>query len=167
MEEASLTKHEYVAGEVYALSGATARHNRIAGNVFAQLWNAARVGQCRVYASDMRLRVGNDAVYYPDVQVICDPAETEHLFTVNPCVVVEVLSPSTSSTDLREKLLLYKRIESLRAYVIVFQDQRRVIRHYRAEYDAWFVALHGADSTVPFPCPEIELTLADIYQGLD
>jgi Uma2 family endonuclease len=136
MEEASLTKHEYVAGEVYALSGATARHNRIAGNVFAQLWNAARVGQCRVYASDMRLRVGNDAVYYPDVQVICDPAETEHLFTLNPCVVVEVLSPSTSSTDLREKLLLYKRIESLRAYVIVFQDQRRVIRHYRAEYDA-------------------------------
>ena len=167
MEEASPTKHEYVAGEVYALSGATQRHNRIAMNIAALLWAAARDGGCSVYGSDMRLRIGNDAVYYPDVQVICDPAETEHLYTLNPCVVVEVLSPSTSSTDLREKLLVYKRIESLRAYVIVFQDQRRVLRHYRAEDNNWFDALHGADSRVPFPCPEVELTLAEIYQGLD
>ena len=84
-----------------------------------------------------------------------------------PCVVVEVLSPSTSATDLREKLLVYKRIKSLRAYIIVFQDQRRILRHYRAEYNDWFVALHGADSKVPFPCPEVELTLAEIYQGLE
>jgi len=167
MEEASSTKHEYVAGEVYALAGATQRHNRIAMNIAAQLWAAARDSGCRVYGSDMRLRIGNDAVYYPDVQVDCDPADNEPLFTTNPCVVVEILSPSTSSIDLREKLLLYKRIESLRAYIIVFQDQRRVPRHYRAEYNAWFVALHGADGNVPFPCPEVELTLADIYQGLD
>jgi Uma2 family endonuclease len=167
MEEASPTRHEYVAGEVFALSGATARHNRIAGNIFAQLWAAARGGPCRVYGSDMRLRFGDDAVYYADVQVICDPAETEHLYTLAPCVVVEVLSPSTSSIDLREKLLLYKHIESLRAYMIVFQDERRVLRHYRAEENNWFVALHGADSKVPFPCPEVELTLADIYQGLE
>jgi Uma2 family endonuclease len=167
MEEASSTKHEFVAGEVYALSGATRRHNRIAGNIFAGLWNAAENGQCGVYGSDMRLRIGDDAVYYPDVQVVCDPSDDEPLFTTKPCVVVEVLSPSTSSIDLREKLLLYHQIESLRAYVIVFQDQRRVIRHYRAENDAWFVALHGADSKVPFPCPEVELTLAEIYRGLD
>src|SRR5439155_13808881 len=167
MEEASSTKHEYVAGEVYALAGATARHNRIAGNIFARLWIAVGDGPCRVYTSDMRLRIANDAMYYPDIQVVCDPAETEHLFTTNPCVVVEVLSPSTSSIDLREKLLLYHQIESLRAYIIVFQDQRRVPRHYRAEYNAWFVALHGADGNVPFPCPEVELTLADIHQGLE
>ena len=167
MEEASSTKHEYVAGEVYALAGATQRHNRIAMNIAAQLWAAARDSGCRVYGSDMRLRIGNDAVYYPDVQVDCDPADNEPLFTTNPCVVVEILSPSTSSIDLREKLLLYKRIESLRAYIIVFQDQRRVPRHYRAEYNAWFVALHGADGNVPFPCPEVELTLADIHQGLE
>ncbi len=115
----------------------------------------------------MRLRVGNDAVYYPDVQVICDPSETEQLYTLAPCVVVEVLSPGTSSIDPRQKLVLYKRIESLRAYVIVFQDERRVLRHYRAENNNWFDAVHGAGSKVPFPCPEVELTLADIYQGLD
>jgi len=105
---------------------------------------------------------------YPDVQVLCGPNEIEDLYTLAPCVLVEVLSPSTSSIDLREKLLLYKRIESMRAYIIVFQDQRRVLRHYRAEENgAWFDALHGADSTVPFPCPEVELTVAEIYQGLD
>ena len=167
MEEVSSTKHEYVAGEVYALSGATQRHNLIAGNVLALFWAAARSGGCRVYGSDMRLRIGDDAMYYPDVQVVCDPTDSEPLFTTKPCVVVEVLSPSTSSIDLREKLLLYKRIESLRAYIIVFQDHRRVLRHYRAEENNWFDALHGADSQVPFPCPEVELTLADIYQGLD
>ena len=55
----------------------------------------------------------------------------------------------------------------MRGYIIVFQHERRVIRHYRAENNAWFDALHGADSSVPFPYPEIELTVADIYQGLD
>src|SRR5260370_7705096 len=98
MEEASSTKHEYVAGEIYALSGATARHNRIAGNVFAQLWNAARGGPCRVYASDMRLRIGNDAVFYPDVQVLCDPAEPDPLSTLAPPPVLESLSPIPPST---------------------------------------------------------------------
>jgi Uma2 family endonuclease len=167
MEEASSTKHEYVAGQVYALAGATSRHNRIAGNMFGHLWGAARGGPCRVYSSDMRLRVGDQAVYYPDVQVVCDPAEAEHLYTSSPRLIVEVLSPSTSSIDLREKLLVYSGIASLRAYVIVFQDEQRVVRHYRAEGDAWFSALHSADSRVPFPCPEIDLTVADIYQGVD
>ncbi|MGI9147976.1 MAG: Uma2 family endonuclease [Chloroflexota bacterium] len=167
MEEATSARHEFVAGQVYALSGGAARHNRIAGNIFANLWIAARGGRCRVYGSDMRLRIGDDAVYYPDVQVVCDPAENENLYTLAPCVVVEVLSPSTSSIDLREKLMAYRRIGSLRGYVIVFQDERRVIRHYRAENDAWFDALHGPDSTVPFPCPEIGLSVADIYQGVE
>ena len=168
MEEASPTKHEYVAGQLYALAGATERHNRIAGNVLAQLWMAARGGPCRVYGSDMRLRIGDSAVYYPDVQVVCDRADTHQMYTTSPCVVVEVLSPSTSSIDLREKLVAYHGIRSLRAYVIVFQDERRVLRHYRAEDDAWFDALHFADdSRVPFPCPEVDLSLADIYQGVE
>lgn len=167
MEEASPTRHEYVAGQVYALAGATQRHNRIAMNIAAQLWAAAREGDCRVYGGEMRLRIANDAVYYPDVQVDCDPSDTEPLFTTKPCVVVEVLSPITQSIDLREKLLVYQSIKSLRAYFIVYQDEQRVVRHYRAEGDAWFVALHFSDSTVPFPWPELALPVAQIYQGLD
>ena len=165
-EEASATKHEYVAGHVVALAPVTARHNLIAGNITALLWLAARDGPCRVYGSNMRLRIGDDAVYYPDVQVVCDPADAEQMYTTSPCVVVEVLSPSTESIDLREKLMAYRRLESLRAYLIVYRDERRVIRHYRAENDAWFDAFHSGEGKVPVPCPELELTLAEIYSGV-
>jgi Uma2 family endonuclease len=165
MEEASSSKHEYVAGQVYALAGATKDHNRISGNILGVLWAAARSGERGVYGSDMRLRIGDDAVYYPDVQVVCDPSDTEQMYTSSPCVVVEVLSPSTKSIDLREKLMAYRRIKTLRAYIIVYCDERRVIRHYRAENDAWYDAQHAGDGKVPFPCPEIELTLTEIYRG--
>jgi Uma2 family endonuclease len=166
MEEASPTKHEFVAGQVYARAGASERHSLIAGNISGHLWIAARGGACRVYGSGMRLRIGDDAVYYPDVQVVCDPTDAEQMYTTSPCVVVEVLSPSTESIDLREKLMAYRRLESLRAYVIVYPDIRRVIRHYRAENDAWFDAFHAGEGKVPFPCPELELTLAEIYRGV-
>jgi Uma2 family endonuclease len=166
IEEASATKHEYVAGQLYALSGASKRHNTIAMNIAARLWEVAGDGPCQIYGSDMRLRIGDDAVYYPDVQVVCDPADTEQLYTTSPCVVVEVLSPSTKSIDLREKLMAYRRIERLQAYIIVYRDEMRVLRHYRAENNAWFDAEVAREGTVPFPCPEIELTLAEIYRGL-
>jgi Uma2 family endonuclease len=165
-EEASPIKHEYVAGQIYAFAGATEDHNRIAMNIAALLWNAAGDGPCRVVGSDMRLRIGEDAVYYPDVQVVCDPTDTEPMYKTSPCVVVEVLSPSTQSIDLREKLIAYRRIESLRAYVIVYRDEIRVLRHFRdddgARWDAEVIG-HGS---IPFPCPDVELTLAEIYRGV-
>src|SRR5215472_9468794 len=131
-EEASPTKHELVAGyvfdwnggEIRGLAGATRRHNGIAGNIFARLWNARR-GGCQVYGSDMRLRVRDTASYYPDVQVVCDPTDTNEQFTSRPCLIVEVLSPSTASVDRREKLLEYQSLDSLRAYLIVWTNERR------------------------------------------
>jgi Uma2 family endonuclease len=166
LEETSATKHEYVAGQVYALAGASERHNRIAMNIAARLWGAAGEGPCHVYGSDMRLRIRNDAVYYPDVQVVCDPTDSEQRYKTSPCVVVEVLSPSTQSIDLREKLLGYRRLDSLQAYVIVYRDEMRVLRHYRDEGGAWWDAEVSGEGKVPFPCPALELTLADIYRGL-
>ena len=95
-EESSPIKHEYVAGDVYAMSGATARHNRIAGNVFARLLAAAKTGPCDVFLSDMRLEAAGDRYYYPDVMVICTPVGDLDVLTRRPCVVVEVTSPSTA-----------------------------------------------------------------------
>jgi Uma2 family endonuclease len=165
-EEGSTIKHEYVGGQLHALAGASKRHNRIAMNISARLWTAAGDGPCHVYGSDMRLRIGDDAVYYPDVQVVCDPADSEQMYTTSPCVVVEVLSPSTQSIDLREKLLAYRRIDSLQAYIIVYRDEMRVMRHYRDKDRAWWDAEVWGEGRVPFPCPDVELTLADIYRGL-
>jgi Uma2 family endonuclease len=166
LEEASSTKHEYVGGQLYALAEASDRHNRIAMSIAARLWTAAGDGPCRVYGSDMRMRIANDAVYYPDIQVVCDPADTEELYKTSPCVVVEVLSPSTESIDLREKLLAYRRLESLRAYVIVYRDELRVLRHYRDDAGAWSDLEVVGEGRVCFPCPELDLTLAEIYRGL-
>ncbi len=167
MEEASPTKHEYVAGQIYALAGASDRHNRIAMNIAGHLWQAARGGPCHVYGSDMRLRVANTAVYYPDVQVVCDPSDTEEIYKTRPCVIVEVISPSTESVDLREKLVAYQSLESLEAYIVVWRDHMRALEHYRAEERRWFAALHGRDDAIQFPCPKTALTLAEIYEGVE
>lgn len=166
LEEASTTRHEYVGGERYGLAGASDRHNRICLNIAARLWAAARGGPCRVYTSDMMLRVAEDVFYYPDVQVVCDPEDGEQGYESRPCLVVEVLSPSTEAIDRREKLLAYRRLSSLRAYVLVYRDERRVARYWREEQDAWWPAEVHGEGRVPFPCPELELSLAEIYEGL-
>ena len=76
LEETSPIRHEYVSGEVYAMSGATARHNRIAGNIFARLLPVARAGPCDVFMNDMRLEAASQRYYYPDVMVVCTPIGT-------------------------------------------------------------------------------------------
>jgi Uma2 family endonuclease len=167
LEKTSSVKHEYVAGEIHAMVGASRRHNRIAVNILRRLADAAEGGPCRVYISDMKLRVADDLFYYPDVMVACEP-EPDDPYTENePCLVVEVVSPSTETTDRREKLAAYKKMPSLRAYLIVAQDRQWIERHWRGEDGVWRRAdLVDEEALVPFPCPEMETTIARIYEGL-
>jgi Uma2 family endonuclease len=165
LEEAASVKHEYVAGILYALAGASQRHNRIAGNIFARLWQAAQESPCTVYASDMKVRVASIASYYPDIVVTC--AEEPHpLYLERPCVVVEILSPSTESTDRREKLLNYQKLASLKAYLLVDSESRRVEGYYR-DGDGWLYRLVEEEGEVPFPCPQLSLGLNEIYANLE
>ncbi len=169
LEEQSVLRHEYVGGAIYAHAGGTGRHSVIAVNILALLWNAARGGPCRVYNSDMMLRAAEDVFYYPDVMVVCGPDEAgdDALYQDAPCLVVEVTSPSTQSIDRREKLLAYKKLSSLRAYLIVDQQEMRVERHWRDESDQWWQAETSVpEGVVPLPCPETDLTLRQIYEGL-
>lgn len=165
-EEESAIKHEYVAGEVYVMSGATARHNMIAGNIFTRLFTVAGEGPCRVFMSDMRLEAGSDKYYYPDVAVVCAPVEDLDIVAREPCVVVEVTSPSTARIDRSEKREAYRAIPSLRAYLIVDHRRRRVERHWRDTSSAWARAeIVGDDETaIPVPCVDVELTLDEIYR---
>ncbi len=171
LEKGSVLRHEYVGGMMYALAGNTRRHDLIAPNILALLWNAARDGPCRVHTSDRRLRAAADVFYYPDVMVVCPPdnEETgdETLFEDAPCLVVEVTSPITQAIDRHEKLLAYKKLPSLKAYLIVAPDEMRVERHWRDEADEWWQAeVTGPEGVVPFPCPDTELALGQIYEGL-
>ena len=170
MEETASVRHEYVGGMVYAMVGATKRHNRIIGNISARLLGASRGGPCRVYTEAVKLRV-EDVIYYPDVMVACGPEgeDEDPLIEEAPCLAVEVASPSTESIDRREKMLAYRSISSLRAYLIVAQDDRRVERYWRGEDGEWRQGeAVGEGSKVPIPCPgPIKITLSEIYEGLE
>ena len=167
LEECSTVKHEYVGGMIFALAGASDRHNRIALNIASRLLAAGRGGPCRVYVSDMRLQV-DDVFYYPDVMVACEPPASKNPTSRHdPCLLVEVLSPSTEATDRREKLMVYRQIPSVEAYLVVDQDRRRVERHFRDENGIWHRADLVEDGRIPVPCPpDAELTLAEVYEGL-
>ena len=168
-EEESPVKHEYVAGEVYAMSGATARHNLIAGTVFARFLAAESGTACRVFMSDMRLEAAEDKYYYPDVLVVCAGIAESDIVARGPCVVVEVTSPGTARIDRGEKLDAYRRIPSLRAYLIIDHRRRRVERHWRDTSGDWARAeIVGDDvSLIPVPCLDIELTLDAIYRRVE
>jgi Uma2 family endonuclease len=167
LERSSGVKHEYVLGQVYALAGATEDHNRIALNIAAALLSAARVAGCRVVGSDQKLEAGDHLYYYPDVQVLCDPADDDPLVKRRPCVVVEVTSERTEATDRREKLLVYRGIASLQLYLIVAQDRREVTVHVRDPNGTWQTRQARASDSVPINClGDHKLSLDAMYQDV-
>lgn len=166
LEETASVRHEYVAGQIHALAGGSARHNQIAGRMYRHLAAAAEGGPCRVYISDVKLRAAEDAIYYPDVMVVCEAHEPTALVLTDPCLLVEVTSPSTETIDRREKLAAYTRIPTLKGYLIVHQDTRRVERYWRTEEGTWASGDVVGTGRVPVPCPELTLTLDEIYEGV-
>jgi Uma2 family endonuclease len=166
-EETADTRHEYLDGQLYALAGASARHNRIVKNLIRHIDDPAEAQGCELSFSEMKLQVTDRLYYYPDLMVSCDSEDDHPLFRRNPCLVVEILSPSTEAHDRREKLFAYRQIESLQAYVMVWQDKMRVQRHYRTASGEWANAEVSGTGLVPVPCPDLTLTLDDIYRGVD
>ena len=164
-EEESPMRHEYVAGEVYAMSGATTRHNTISLNVHRHLHAPARRSGCRVFVEAIKLRV-LDRVYYPDVIIACEGAAEVELMVEEPSLVVEVTSPSTQATDRREKLDAYMRIASLRIYLIVDQRRKHVIVYSRDAGGEWLRDEMDDEGTVEIPFLQTSLTLTEIYDDV-
>ena len=168
-EQFSEVRHEYVAGQVYAMTGATEAHNRIAINLGFQLRAAARGTPCGVFLSDMKVRVeASDAFYYPDVVLTCEPQDPRALFKRGPCLIAEVLSDSTELTDRREKLVGYRTLASLQDYLLIAQDRRRVERYHRTEDGRWQHELFEHAGELPIHCGEVALTLTldDLYEDV-
>jgi Uma2 family endonuclease len=132
LEDASSTKHEFLDGEIYAMAGGTPLHAALSAALVAALANqiAGTRTPCRVYTSDLRVRVpATGLATYPDATVICGPLQTDaedKNAAVNPRVLVEVLSDGTAEYDRGEKLAHYMKIPSLEAVVIVFQSERLI-----------------------------------------
>ena len=165
-EKDAAVRHEYVAGQAYAMAGASARHNRIAGNIFARLNEHLDGAECEPFISDMKVRVAPDLVYYPDVVVTCDPPGGDPYVRTEPRLVVEVLSPSTERADRHEKLTAYKNCPSVREYVLVSQDRMLVELHRRVGDEWQTEPLTEADERCAFDSVGLTLTLADIYRNV-
>ena len=167
-DEQSELRHEYVRGEVYAMSGGTVRHGTIIMNIATRLHSSAGDGPCRVFANNMRVLVDRDIYYYPDVAVLCAALDDSEIFAHDPCVVVEVTSPSTARINRTEKLDAYRQIATLRAYLIVDHRRRRVERHWRDALDApWQRTEVVADGSIPIPCLDVQLSLDEIYRRVE
>lgn len=166
-EEQSPYRHEYVNGVVYAMSGASLAHNRIAQELVVAFRSHLRGGPCEPFFLEAKLeiRAGRDQImYYPDVMVSCRQEDRTEQGVRNPKLVVEILSKSTQHIDRREKAMTYQRVEAIEEYVLIAQNQPRIIVHRRTE--GWHPMLYSSmDAQVEFRSIGLNISLAQIYEG--
>jgi Uma2 family endonuclease len=172
LERDSLTKHEYYAGEIFAMSGGTEAHNLIAANVVAALHGQLRRQPCRVYGSDMRVKVLQTGLNtYPDVSIVCGQpqfADDRRDTIMNPVLLIEVLSPSTERYDRGMKFQNYRTIDTLQDYILIGQDDHRIEHYSRQEAGQWVLnEVAGAEATLPIPSLQCQLALADVYEKVE
>lgn len=170
LEDLSQVRHEYVSGSIYAMTGGSLRHNRIAGNIFRLLSNLLDGSPCQVFINDVKLHVqAADSVYYPDVFVYCGSAiANDDKVVADATVVVEVLSDSTATIDRREKFAAYRKLEGLRAYWLVHQNDQRIEVHSRDANGHWQALAYGRDESVPMEWTGgAPVALAQVYAGTD
>lgn len=164
IERAATEKSEFFDGEVFAMSGGSARHSLISGNVIGALW-AALKGRCHVHTSDMRIKSPLGLYTYADAAVVCGADRCEGKsddVLLNPTLVVEVLSPSTEAYDRGRKFQHYRSIDSLRTFILVSQEERLVEVFSRDDNDRWILT-EFTEGLVQISQPDCELAVDDIY----
>lgn len=168
-EQSAKERHEYVDGQVLAMAGASKSHNEIALNLALTLRNLSKGSSCRVFMSDMKLRISQrNSYYYPDVLLTCEPnQEDSEYFVDRPCLVVEIASKSTEWKDYHEKLLAYQSLASVKNYWVVAQDRYEVTCFYRDPQGEWWVKTYtDLEQPLTVDCLNSSLSLAEIYAGL-
>lgn len=165
-EAASDVKHEYLRGEVFAMSGGTPEHGRLAANMIHELRTALGRRRCNVFTSDVRIRIQEtDRSTYPDVSVVCgqlERAADDPQAITNPVVIVEVLSDSTEAEDRGDKFAHYRRLPSLREYVLVAQRARR-IEVFRRDDKRWTLFEAGPGETVSLESIDVRIDVDAVY----
>ncbi len=170
-EELSETKHMYYAGTVTAMAGGTFEHGILAMNIGGELRTALRGRGCTVVGSDVMFRSGSKEMYtYPDVSVVCGPAERmpgRRTVITNPIFVVEVLSPSTEAIDRGAKSREYRLSPSIRQYALMSQDRPLIEIHTRDADGTWRISeVAGLDADCVFSALECSIPMAALYEGV-
>lgn len=160
-------KWELVDGVPVMMAGANQRHQAIAANIFASLYNQLRGKPCRPTSADTGVSIGPGTVRYPDVVVDCGRRDDESMFASEPVLVIEVLSPSTRSFDSHRKVLEYKSNPDIRYILLVDTNNVGCLLHYR-DGEGWEEIMRdSAGSSVEVPEIGITISLDDIYDGLE
>ena len=168
VEEMSGVRHEFLDGQIFAMAGGTPEHAALSAAVVVLLGGKLRGTPCRPYSTDLRLRVvATGLATYPDAAIVCgeparDPASPTHV--TNPKVVVEVLGASTEEYDRGEKREHYQQIASLREFVLVAQDRRRIEVFARSETGAWSLEVAAAGEVVRLPSLDLSFPTDELYQ---
>lgn len=165
-------RSEYVAGEVFAMAGGSEEHNLIVTNVVGELRAQLKRQPCRVYPSDMKVRITSAEVgAYPDVMVICgDRAfyDDRRDVVTNPQLIVEVLSESTEAYDRGQKFAHYRALESLEAYLLIAQNRVCIDRYLRQDDGSWNLRSYAhLNDVVELPTIHAHLELREVYDKLD
>ena len=157
-------KCEFIDGKAFMMAGASRLHGLIAGNIMGVLWNALRGRRCGPFQSSLAVRVDSLNEFYPDLVVDCGDARDE---ATEPLLVVEVLSASTEENDRGRKWAAYRRLRTLRHYMLVAQDQLMVELYTRNDVGWTLQVFETADATVAIDGLDVSLRVAEIYEGVD
>jgi Uma2 family endonuclease len=172
LDRAADYRSEYVAGEVFAMGGASSRHVLIATNTAGELRNRLRNTNCQVYSSDLRIQADRgNAFHYPDVAVVCGRPEyrdPQNDTVTNPLLIVEVLSRSTRNYDRGDKFASYRRLASLREYILIAQEPCHIEHYVRMGGGIWeFSEMDDCRGSLVIPTLEIAIPLEEIYAKVE
>jgi len=171
LEASSNVKHEYLDGQIYAMAGGTPEHAALTATVIGLLFPQLRDGQCRVHDADLRVRVRETGLAtYPDVTVVCGPRQRDpddEQAVTNPTLIVEVLSRSTEEYDRGDKFAHYKRIASLREYVLVSHRERSVEVWARTGDGEWSCSVSRDGEAAKLTSIGARLDVRELYGAAD
>ncbi len=158
-------RHEYVDGEVIAMASGTRNHNRVSGNIFKILDAALSDRQCEVYIADVKVQVEpNRKYFYPDVVVTCDERDRDPQLILFPCLIIEVLSPSTEAYDRGFKFSQYRQFNSLQEYVLVQIEQPILEVFQRSQDGKWWFSEYALGDRLFLKSLNLEILVDDLYK---
>lgn len=171
MERKATFKSEFFRGEIFAMAGASLKHNMIVGNTFGILWTFLKGKPCRVFSSDLRVKVDESGLYtYPDLSIVCgkpilldDKADT----LLNPIVLIEVLSKSTEDYDRGNKFSFYRQIEALQEYILISSEAPKMEKFRKLENGDWLFSESRIGQDFLIESIDFVLELSDVYSGVE
>ncbi len=164
LERGGEMRHEYVDGVLKPMPGASRQHGKIVKNIIKALDDLATAKQCELHAVDIMTRTRATRYRYPDVVISCAPSGDKYILE-NPCVIIEVLSDSTSDIDTRKKLPEYTSLASMEQYIMLEQDMRFALV-YKRKGSQWFLETFENTGRIDIPSLSTSITLDQIYAGL-